>query len=172
MSETRSMIDTYVAQAIQEHELSLLGYVKSLLKGDVATSEEVVMFAFAQLYKQVAEGKVDKIRNLRSWLLTVCRNRVAELARSGRIAQTFDPSTWDTMDETPNACELQQNQEDQERLANCMDKLSPAQREIVRLKIWEKLKYDEIAEILDITANNAGARMHNALRDLRKCFGK
>ena len=172
MSETKSFFDACLAQAIKDHESHMLGYVKSLLKGDVATSEEVVMFAFAQLYKQIAENKADKIRNLRSWLLTVCRNRVAELARSGRIAQTYDPSTWDTMDESPNACELQQNQEDQERLATCMDKLSPAQREIVRLKIWEKLKYDEIAEILEITANNAGVRMHNALRDLRKCFGK
>ena len=171
MSDTRQMMDMALSEAIRQHERSMLGYVKSLLKGDDTTSEEVVMFAFAQLYKQIAENKAGKIRNLRNWLLTVCRNRVAELARTKRIPAAFDTSTWDTLDETPNACDIQLHLEDEERLANCMDKLTHAQREIVRLKIWEKLKYDEIGEILNISASNAGVRMHNAIRDLRKCFG-
>ena len=171
MEDSRKIIDKCLEEATTKYEARLLAYSRGLLKGDLTTAEEVVLFAFAQFYKQLLEGKDEKIKNVGAWLHTVCRNRVAELVRSGRLPVTVDPTTFDPPGEDKNACELHRDLDDKKRLAFCMDRLSPRQREIVYLKYWEKMKYAEIGELMNISANDAGVRMHYALRDLRDCFG-
>jgi RNA polymerase sigma-70 factor (ECF subfamily) len=48
--------------------------------------------------------------------------------------------------------------------------LPAEQREVVHLKLWEGLTFDQIAQLLDIPANTAASRYRYGLDKLRECL--
>ncbi len=52
--------------------------------------------------------------------------------------------------------------------AAAVEQLGPTDREVVRLVLWEGLSHGEAAEVLGITANAVGVRLHRARARLRK----
>ncbi len=58
--------------------------------------------------------------------------------------------------------------ENREVLEAAMKHLPPPQREVLTLKIWGELTFDEIGRVLDIPANTAASRYRYALDGLRK----
>lgn len=61
---------------------------------------------------------------------------------------------------------------DDPMLDGALEKLPPADRELLRLWAWEGLAPREIAVVLDITANAASIRLHRATKRLRVALGK
>jgi RNA polymerase sigma-70 factor (ECF subfamily) len=56
-------------------------------------------------------------------------------------------------------------------LSRALAALSPEQREVVHLKVFEGLTFPEMAALLDIPANTAASRYRYALVHLRKALG-
>jgi RNA polymerase sigma-70 factor (ECF subfamily) len=46
--------------------------------------------------------------------------------------------------------------------------LSSKQQEVIRLKFQGGLSYQEIANVMDITANHVGVLIHTALKNIRE----
>ena len=53
-------------------------------------------------------------------------------------------------------------------LSRGLAKLSPEQREVIRLRYWEELSFKEIAEKTNVSINTALGRMRYALAHLRR----
>jgi len=65
--------------------------------------------------------------------------------------------------------------EDRERSAEitrALEKLPQTQREVLTLKIWNGLTFQEIGQALDISENTAASRYRYALEALRRSLGK
>lgn len=62
--------------------------------------------------------------------------------------------------------------EDSRELEVALKKLPPEQREVVVMKIWGELKFEEIAKELNISQNTAASRYRYALEGLRKYIKK
>jgi RNA polymerase sigma-70 factor, ECF subfamily len=58
--------------------------------------------------------------------------------------------------------------EDDGVLAECLDALPDADRELLRLWAWEQLTPAEVGQVLGITANAASIRLHRAKGKLKK----
>jgi RNA polymerase sigma-70 factor (ECF subfamily) len=56
-------------------------------------------------------------------------------------------------------------------LSRAIAALSPEQREVVHLKVFEDLTFPEVAAVLDISPNTAASRYRYALIHLRKAMG-
>jgi RNA polymerase sigma-70 factor, ECF subfamily len=54
------------------------------------------------------------------------------------------------------------------RFASALGKLPPEQREVVHLKLWEGLTFEQIAAVLEISANTAASRHRYGLDKLRE----
>jgi RNA polymerase sigma-70 factor (ECF subfamily) len=50
--------------------------------------------------------------------------------------------------------------------------LPPRQQEVIQLKFQNDLSYQQIAEIMQTTANNVGVLLHTALRTLRQRYAQ
>ena len=50
--------------------------------------------------------------------------------------------------------------------------LPPRQQEIIQLKFQNDLSYQQIAKIMQTTANNVGVLLHTALKTLRQRYGE
>jgi RNA polymerase sigma-70 factor (ECF subfamily) len=63
--------------------------------------------------------------------------------------------------------------DEDERLAlsRALAALTPEQREVVHLKVFEDLTFPEMAALLGISANTAASRYRYALAHLRKALG-
>ncbi len=61
------------------------------------------------------------------------------------------------------ACEA----EEKVHLDQLVDKLSPRQQEVLRLRLQAGLSYREIAEVTGLTVGNVGFHFHQAVRNLR-----
>ena len=61
--------------------------------------------------------------------------------------------------------------EERQRLLAALARLPQPQREVVVLRLSAELKFEEIAELLQIPLGTALSRMHAALRHLRKELG-
>jgi len=50
--------------------------------------------------------------------------------------------------------------------------LPPRQQEVIQLKFQNDLSYQQIAEIMQTTANNVGVLLHTALKTLRERYAQ
>ena len=65
----------------------------------------------------------------------------------------------------------QLTEEKRTRLEEALQKLSPRQKEIIFLKFYNKLSYDEICELMSISTNSAYKLLNKAIVKLRKILG-
>lgn len=139
-------------------------YVAGLLR-DRSAAEEVTAQAFERAYRKRRRFDPGK-GTPRAWLFGIARNAALdELRRRRRIAElTVEPE--DAAAEGPEA-----NAEVALRraaLRTALADLDARERELIALKFFAGLSNSEIAEVLGLSATNAGTRLHRAVTKLRR----
>ena len=113
-------------------------------------AEDIVQEAFSRLIKQ----DYDKIKDhVMQWLFTVCRNLSFKLKeKEKRYIPLLDDDS-DILDEAKNPAESLDFSEQKNHLLKCIEKLSPLQKKIIKLRYLKQLDNPEIAKKLKIKAN-------------------
>ena len=70
-------------------------------------------------------------------------------------------------DTAPDVSEVAIGVEDREQLNHLVEKLTPRQQEVLRLRLQAGLSYREIAKVTGLTIGNVGFHLHAAVRNLR-----
>ena len=146
----------------------LYAYVASLLR-DAPAAEEVTAAAFERAYRK--RNRFDPRRGEpRAWLFGIARNAALdELRRRGRQAElTAEPADLTAFGAEEGA------EHDERRLAvsAALERLQPAERELIALKFFAGLENREIARVLGVSESNAGTKLHRAMTKLREaCDG-
>jgi len=65
-----------------------------------------------------------------------------------------------------------ETRERNDEISQALRKLPDSQREVLTMKIWAQLTFQEIGEALDISENTAASRYRYALEALRRILGK
>src|SRR5262249_20181704 len=106
--------------------------------------------------------------HLRGWLFTVAYHQ-ALLTRRKEKARPADLLADAVGVVGREATPLQQAERDDDarRLLRLLDQLPPAQREVIRRRVYEGQRFREIAADLGCPLNTALARMHEGLKRLR-----
>jgi RNA polymerase sigma-70 factor (ECF subfamily) len=136
---------------------------------DRQLAEDIVHDAFVAVWQKI--GRYDAGRGaLRSWLLTIVRNRAIDRIRSSRPSMDVDEAddlallasgpnpTWEAAVERLSARELR----------TAVQALTPEQRTAVELAFFGGHTYREIAEITGVPHGTANGRLRLALAKLRK----
>ena len=115
------------------------------------------------------------VENVRSYLLTCLRRELmAEIKtesnrmRNNRLFLQVAPKEESSYEEY--LVQLQHNKELKDRLANALDQLTQREKELMQLKFFEDLDYDEIAARCNITKRTAYNIIHAALKTLKANF--
>jgi RNA polymerase sigma-70 factor, ECF subfamily len=107
--------------------------------------------------------------SLATWLysiaMNVCLTRIDRAARS-RVVTTDDPLGDDLLidpaDDGPDAERCALSAEARVAIERALGELDPALRAVILLRDREDLRYEEIAQILDIPINTVKTRIHRA----------
>ncbi|MGB0523859.1 MAG: RNA polymerase sigma factor [Flammeovirgaceae bacterium] len=153
----------------ERHNRPLFGFFYHLTRqGDV--SEDLVQTVFYRMLKYRknfrGEGKFT------TWMYHIARNVATDYRKKNRPIQYTDEfSDWEERLSDGKTIEKNiQAQEDQQLLKLAMGKLSPEKREILILSKYQKLKHDEIGQILGCKPGTAKVRIFRALQDLKNIF--
>jgi RNA polymerase sigma factor (sigma-70 family) len=138
-------------------------YAASLLR-DRSAAEEVTAAAFERAFRK--QRSFDPRRGTqRAWLFGIARNAALdELRRRKRSAELSVEPADDEAAPEGGAEAAERRAAVRAALAD----LDPRERELIALKFHAGLSNAEIADVLGVSASNAGTRVHRALARLRE----
>jgi RNA polymerase sigma factor (sigma-70 family) len=143
-------------------ESPLLRYAFSLT-GRRAVAEEIVQEVFLQLHSHWND-----VESPRAWLTRTVRNKAFSYLRDNKreVLDSDDrtPSLPCTADETPEEAILRM--EASCALRQIVDELDETDRQLVKLKYFEDLKYSDISDQTGLSIGNVGYRLHHILKQL------
>jgi RNA polymerase sigma-70 factor (ECF subfamily) len=162
----------------------LYGYLRRYL-GDDDLADDVFQNAFVAVFRKIRQYEPG--RAARPWLYTVATNQAIDaMRRRGRRRErtSADPlqsggdesgepvgpleaaaaTVSDPMDAADTA-------ETRRRVREAVDRLPDAFRQVILLVYFQGLKYQEVAEVLDVPVGTVKSRMHAAIARLSELWG-
>jgi len=134
--------------------------------GPTEDAADIVADIFTTAWRrldQVPAAPADRL-----WLYGVAQRVVAGRRRSARRLRSLTSRL--RAEQTVAAPQLPGGRDPaRDHLIAALDRLSPAEREVLQLVLWEQLSHAEAAEVLGCSANAVAIRVHRAktrLRDL------
>ena len=134
--------------------------------GRVVDVEEVVAETFTRAAARIESRRICDRRDL--YLIKIARNLCLDGFRRHKPESGSGEFINSRPSALPQPCSQAERAEREQMLRDAVARLPESQREIVVLRTSAGLKFDEIAELLDIPIGTALSRMHAALRCLRE----
>ena len=115
-----------------------------------------------------ALSKVDTVREpayLKTWFYRILLNESMNYFRRNQRLLSLEDAVWDRGAEDPDPAERLD-------LHAAIEALSDAEQAVVRLRFFEDLKLEEIAQVTDTNLNTVKSRLYKALKKLRDMTGE
>jgi RNA polymerase sigma factor (sigma-70 family) len=161
------------AQIYSQHVKMLYGYGMKLVK-DVDIVEDCIHDLFIELWGRKEHlGDTDSVK---LYLLKALKRKMIRVVSRHRNNLNYTTSITDEYDLDivfPHETLLivnQLNDEQEERLKQGMSKLTESQREIIYLRFYANLSYEEISSLLLINYQSVKNLMFRSMKALRKEF--
>jgi len=137
--------------------------------GRRAMAEDVVQEAFLSLWRTGAG--YDRARgSVRSWVLSIVRNRAIDALRRGLVRDSRDVSGEGIADRIAGAerTEVEVARRDEaHRVRRALCELPPEQRQVIELAYFGGFSHTQIAEMLEMPVGTVKGRMRLGLAKLR-----
>ncbi len=148
---------------LREHGSRLMLYARQQTRCE-ADAEDVLQMALVKTWKTHDGPPNDRVISL---TYTNVRRCAIDLARSDQRRLHREDRAMREMGETVSWFELPDDDESR-MLQVAMTKIPEKFREVVTLKVWGDLTFQQISEMLDIPVNTAASRYRYGLEALRK----
>ncbi len=159
--------DAVFERIYKENATTLRNYIYYKF-GNRSDAEDVVQNAFIKLWENCAKVPVVKAKN---FLYTTANNMSLNIIKHNNVVLKHKAILSKSItNETPEYEMI--GKEFQDKLQAAINALTVKQREAFLLSRIEKMKYAEIAVLLDISVKAVEKRMHNALVLMRERIGK
>lgn len=132
----------------------------------LADAEDVVQEAFVRYWRHQRELPGDP----QALLITSVRRAALDLARRETRRELREEKSDGGLESREGIFEPLAGDGDERRLEieEALRRLPVEQREVLALKIWQELTFEQIGETLEISPNTAASRYRYALAALRK----
>jgi RNA polymerase sigma-70 factor, ECF subfamily len=128
------------------------------------TAEDAVSFAFLTALENIDKFTFNQ-KSIKLWILTIARNYI--YAQYYKQSSTIDEQVLQIVDESENILENIIDEENQNLVLQVFASLHKQDQEIIRLKIWEELSFEEIAIIISQSLSSAKMRYYRAIEKLK-----
>lgn len=153
----------------RQHYLGLINYgVK--LSGDRQYSNDCIVEMLLGLWEKRA--KLPAVENVRSYLLTCLRTVMLQHIRSDKLREVKESHAHSLTDQMELSYEdhitrIQTDLIIKDKLTKSLNKLTERQKELLQLKFFDNLDYDEIAAKCNISKRTAYNIVYDALKILK-----
>lgn len=149
---------------IESYSNDLLYYVRCFMQSK-EEAEEIVSDVFFEVWQN--RDKLEEIRNIKAWLLTITHNKAISYLRKKDNSSTS--VTWDEVGEYTIPYDLQTpdeeliSREEMSRINSIINNLPPRCKQVFVLAKIEKLPYKDIADLLSISVKTINIHIAKAL---------
>jgi RNA polymerase sigma-70 factor, ECF subfamily len=131
-------------------------------------AEDITSDVFHKAFQKIDSYDAGK-GTFSAWIYRIARNAVIDHYRT--VKKTVDIEDAFDLGEEDRTIEEHDTLLNLGRVREFMEKLSPRQREIITLRIWEEFSYREIAEQIGGTEDSAKMAFSRAMKELREKCG-
>lgn len=157
---------------INRHQSRVYSYIISKLR-DEDLANDVFQDTFVKVINTLRAGRYNEEGKFLPWVMRIAHNLVIDHFRREKRMPTVSPSAdFDIFDVIKDSTPTIENSIIQDQidsdLVKLIEHLPEEQKEVLKLRIYSKLSFKEIAEQTDVSINTALGRMRYALMNLRK----
>lgn len=148
-----------------------------LVVKDRYVAEDLTQDTFIRAIKTLKEGRYNEQGKFLPWILRIGHNLAIDYFRRARrypnVVFEDGSSVFNSLNFAEDSIESAQvKKETHEFLRNLIKELPPKQREVLIMRHYEELSFQEIADATGVSINTALGRMRYALINLRKLMSK
>lgn len=135
------------------------------------TAQDIAQEAVLRFYRNI--NRFDDRRPVEPWLYQIVRNQVRDHARKDGYRRHDSLDTWldqgikEPADDSSDPALIAEQHEQQRLVWSAIGRLSDDHREILVLRDFNDLSYDELAATLGIPRGTVMSRLHAARKKLR-----
>ena len=162
---------------LNRHQDRLFNYIYFLVRSR-EVAEDIFQETFVKAVRVIDQGRYTDQGRFLSWVMRIAHNQVIDHFRSQRKDHVINESEagYDIIgtmrfSEPTTEDELVHGEMEQ-TIRDLIDLLPEEQQEVVRLRYYSKLSFQEIAEHTDVSINTALGRMRYALINMRQMIKK
>ncbi len=163
-----------LTELINRHQQKLFSFIFKKVKNQ-ELAEDLFQDIFIKVINSLKLKKYQEEGKFSSWIIRVARNHLMDYFRDhGKIhtySGTEDFDVFDVVIAVENDREEEfDRRKERKKLRNVIMKLPKEMREVVILRTYFDMSFNEIAQVQSVGINTALGRMHNALKHLRKHY--
>jgi RNA polymerase sigma-70 factor, ECF subfamily len=152
-------------ELLELHGPHLLRYTRKMMEPSPAQVEDLIQEIWVAIYRGLP-GLLDAGK-FRAWVFRIARDRIYREYRKRKIV--LQPLVED---ESWEFCESPQETVNSEELHHGLGLIPREQREVLVLRYFEEMSYEEIAHVTGCTLGTVRSRIHYAKRALKTAIEK
>lgn len=165
-----------LALLIHRHQAKIYGFIYSKLS-DRDVADDVFQDTFIKVIKTLKSNSYNEEGKFLPWVMRIVHNLIIDHFRKNKkmpmLRETDEFSIFSIIkDETKNVEGQLITEVIENDLRRIIDELPADQKEVLVMRIYQDLSFNEIAEITGVSINTALGRMRYALMNLRKVIDK
>ena len=159
-------------QLLNRHKSRVFTTIYLIVK-DKYVAEDLLQEVFIKAIRTIKEGRYNEEGKFLPWILRIAHNLAIDNFRKDKrypmIVMEDGSPVFNTMEFAEGSFEsVQIKQETHVKLRQLISELPDAQREVLVMRHYMDMSFQEIAESTDVSINTALGRMRYALINLRK----
>ena len=135
---------------------------------DVSAAEDLTQNAFLRMLKYRNSFKEDS--KFQPWIYQIARNVFSDEYQRTKMWKTSDVDSERIREHLADMDDSEIQSERERLLHKSMEKLSDEQKELLILTRFQRMKYEEVAEIHNTTVANIKVKVHRAIAKLREHY--
>ncbi|CAN5540168.1 sigma-70 family RNA polymerase sigma factor [soil metagenome] len=164
LSEMADGDELAFAAIYNRHKEAVYAFCVKMLQ-DRVMAQDVLQDVFLKAFQR--REQLCEVESLKAWLLRVARNRCLNLLRDNRRTSRLTETDGAIMASSRPTPLAEMERSEQVALLNeCLLALSPPYREVIVLREYQNLAYEDIAEVTDTTVSSVKSRLFKARRKL------
>ena len=160
---------------VRRHQKAVFNYILKLV-GSRDDADDLCQKVFIRCYGSLKRLK-DRER-FNAWLYTIAVNQVRDHWRKRKEILCLDDDSEtgafadSLQSDNPDPADCAESSSRAELVRKALEMLPPEQKEVLVLKIYQGLKFTEIATAVDAPLNTVKSRLYYGLSGMRKIFKK
>ena len=166
--------ESCLVELINRHQQKLFSFIYKKVKNQ-ELAEDLFQDVFIKVINSLKLNKYNEEGKFSNWIIRVARNHLMDYFRDNVKMRTFSGTDdFDVFDvvivDDEYKPENQDKRIEKKKMRNMIMGLPKEMREVVILRTYFDMSFNEIALLQSVGINTALGRMHNALKHLRKQY--
>lgn len=161
---------------VQRHKSRVYTTIYLIVK-DQYVAEDLLQDTFIKAVDTIKSGRYNEEGKFLPWIVRIAHNLAIDYFRRDKrypnVVFEDGSSVFNTLDFSEDSVEsIQIRQETHEQLREMIQRLPDVQRQVLIMRHYEDMSFQEIADATGVSINTALGRMRYALINLRKQFSQ